>query len=506
MVNSGSHPVGEINTRCRRLCGVSAFSVAVFLVSLGSISGVGCAKASAEYSGVAVLAGRGHRGLSAEQLVARTARSVAVVETDVGRGLAFVIDPAGYLITNRHVIEDADHIESVTFPGMDPPKRFAGVQIVYTDPQRDLALLYVHTPTPLPRLPMAAKKRMPVSRYLGRDDRVFVLQREETETGVMFRAHNTAVTQTAAHNPVAGPGPFVGVGYDIQRGQSGGPILDRFGRVVGIVTWTYRDRPGGFGIPISHAMDMLARRPALKTDLEHRDRVEARSREFLTALGRGDVRDARRMTSPSHARQLREHAVEKILLHLGENGTVVIQGFIGAVEGLVTQAPSEADFAELRGIVGRTATQEFRDALSLPPSVAESDLVSFFYEFGQAYLLARGPGGKDPSQSLNAAMARLKTVDAARTFAIAEALQTLAGARIEIRRVSVVPGAYSPTAVVELETTSSVVATLGHKTQLTLHMRLEWGDWYIGSVGRTPLTQTSKPETPVITAHAVLNE
>ena len=57
---------------------------------------------------------------------------------DVGRGLAFVIDPDGYLLTNRHVIEDADYIDNLTFPALQPAVSFASVRIVYIDPRRVL--------------------------------------------------------------------------------------------------------------------------------------------------------------------------------------------------------------------------------------------------------------------------------------------------------------------------------------------------------------------------------
>ena len=285
------------------------------VAALGLALSAGCASRPREYEGIAVIAGPGHRSMSNEDLVARVEKGIAVVETDVGRGMAFVIDPSGYLLTNRHVLEDADHIESVAFPALDPPRVYESAQIVYIDPARDLALLHVSAPEPLPRLPLATRKAVPVSRYIGEKDPVVMLRYAATEPGdtdTEFSALNASVTTLAAYNPAAGPGAFIGVNTKVQRGQSGGPILDRFGRVVGVVTWTWKHRGGGYAIPISDATKMLAERPKLVSDQEHHHRVESRSREFLAALGRGDVDDARRLTSPSHARRVREVALAEI--------------------------------------------------------------------------------------------------------------------------------------------------------------------------------------------------
>jgi hypothetical protein len=409
--------------------------------------------------------------------------------------MAFVIDPSGFLLTNRHVLEDADHIVSVTFPALDPPRVYESAKIVYIDPARDLALLHVNAPEPLPRLPLAARKSVPVSRYIDEKDPVVMLRYaalDKGETKTKFSALNASVTTLEAVNPAAGPGKFIGVNTKVKQGQSGGPILDRFGRVVGVVTWTWKDRGGGYAIPISDATKMLDERPKLDSDQQHETRVASRSREFLAALGRGDVDDARRLTSPSHARRVREAALAEIFENFDENGMPVIQGFISAVESLVDVAP-EAQFERLRDIVARTGSKEFRRELGVGPEIDQAQVMSFFLEFGQAYLVARSLGAQSPGEALNTAMKRLQTVDAARTFAIADVLEELAGNEIEIEAIKVVPGAYTPTAVVSLKTQrrpSKLSARFGGKEQaLTLHMKLEWGDWYVAEVNKTPLSE-----------------
>lgn len=463
----------------------------VSVLGLALTVGAGCASRPKAYAEVSVVSGARHRASSNDVLVERAEAAVAVVETPNGRGLGFVVDPRGYLVTNRHVVEDATHVESVSFPAHDPPRTYHSVEVVYTDPDRDLALLRVHTDETLPRLPLAARKPLPIARYLRPGDPVMLVEYQHpTEEELVpdpstahFVAHNASVTTLGTINPAAGPGHFVGIDADVKRGQSGGPILDRHGRVVGIVTWTWRDKVGGFAIPVADVLQMLGERPSLDSNDQHRDRIAARSREFLAALGRGDVDDARRLTSPSHARRVRADAVEKITAQLDREGAPVLQGFFAAIESLVGRDDA---FDALRETVSRTAAPEFREALGLPDDLEDAQIVSFFFEVGQAYLIARVAGDMEPEEALYRALARLQTTDAARTFAIADVLSELAGSAVEIQSVEVVPGAYSPTAVVSL---ARAGGKAGQGRFLTLHMKLEWGDWYVTSVSPTPLSE-----------------
>ncbi len=476
-----------VNKRFVRFFGAGAAMASMAL-------GAGCASRPKAYAEVSVVSAARHRSVTNDVLVARAEAAVAVVETPSGRGLGFVVDPRGYVVTNRHVVEDASHVESVTFPAHDPPRTYHSVEVIYTDPERDLALLEVHTDDDLPRLPLAARKPGPIGRYLDPADPVVLVEfQHPTEDDAIpdpstahFVAHNASVTTLGATNPVAGPGQFVGIDADVKRGQSGGPVLDRHGRVVGVVTWTWRDRVGGFAIPVADVLEMLGERPALDSNDQHRDRIAARSREFLAALGRGDVDDARRLTSPSHARRVRSDAVEIITAQLDRDGAPVLRGYFAAVESLVERDDA---FDALREVVTRTATPEFRTALALPDELEDAQIVSFFFEVGQAYLIGRVAGNLSPDEALHRALARLQTTDAARTFAIADVLSELAGSAVEIQKVEVVPGAVSPTAVVSLaRTLQSKDESAGRSRHLTLHMKLEWGDWYVTSVSPTPLS------------------
>jgi S1-C subfamily serine protease len=463
----------------------------------------GCAGRVRDVGGIAIQEGTDRPRGGAEAQLARSSAAIAIVETDYGRGMGFVIDARGYLITNRHVIEDADHIESVRFPQQNPPKVYESISVVYTDPDEDLALLRIHTDDDLPFVPLATRKLLPVGRYVHEEDPIVLFKRGDDVTDPL-RAEYGEVARLAVYNPAAGPGAFVGVSPAVARGQSGGPVLDRQGRALGVVTWTWRDREGGFAIPIAEATRMLTERPSLDNADDRKERAETRSRRFLTALGSGDVDSARRLTSPSFARKLRGESVAAIMGAAENDGMPVLQGFVAAIESVANdpKLETEAAYDQLREIVERTGTETFRDALGLHEGVARGQIISFFYEFGQAYYAARQYGKELPEKALDAALRRLRTVDAARTFALADAVDVLAGNAVEISHVEIVPGAYAPRAIVHLRGVKpgsrptkvgkggavKLEAVDGDAESIAVHMRLEWGDWYVASVGRAPLS------------------
>ncbi len=420
----------------------------------------------------------------AEAAILRGAAAVAIIETDVARGMGFVIDPSGYLITNRHVIEDADHIQGVVFPARDPTRVYGSVRIVYIDPVRDLALLHVHSPEPLTALPLATGVMAPVSRYLATDDPVVLMRREAAgpDSEASLSLQRGRVSGLDVENAAAGPGMFVGVTSEVRQGQSGGPVLDRHGRAVGVVTWIWREREGGYAIPIADATRMLAERPRLDAAAELEGRAELRARAFLDAVARGDGPAARRFTSPSEARKLREDALERIMGDAREGdgeGLEVVRGFVAALEQVVADAqrlddPSVAETA-LGALVLGMASGRMQAALG--GALPMNQVVSFFLELGDGYLRARLFGAQDGETALRSAMQRLHTIDAARSFALAALVAELEDRKLAVVEVELLPGAYAPGARVALEDPDG-------GAPLDLYLRLEWGDFYVTTLER----------------------
>lgn len=425
----------------------------------------------------------------AEAAIQRSAAAVAIIETDVARGMGFVVDPSGYLITNRHVIEDADHVEGVVFPARDPSRVYGSVRVVYIDPDRDLALLHVRSSEPLPAVPLATDAAVPVSSYLAASDPVVLLRREAAgdEAVPALSLQHGEVSELEVDNPAAGPGSFVGVTPRIRQGQSGGPVLDRHGRAVGVVTWTWRDHGGGFAIPIADATRMLAERPQLDAEDEQQARAELRGRLFVDAIGRGDGQAARRLLSPSQARRLREDAVDRIMADSQEGeGLEVMRSFVAALDEVVADAErmDNPDMAgpALGGLVLGLASSDVRRVVGR--GLPMGQVISFFHELGDAYLRARLLLDEDTEAAMATAMQRLRSIDAARSFALADLVEGIDGRELTVQAVELRPGAYSSGARVEL----LAAATADHPAEaLDLHLRLEWGDFYVTALEQPAL-------------------
>lgn len=432
----------------------------------------------------------------ADAAIQRSAAAVAIVETDMARGMGFVVDPSGYLITNRHVIEDADHVEGVVFPARDPSRVYGSVRVVYIDPERDLALLHVHSLEPLPALPLAIDAAAPISSYLAQADPVVLVQRKaagDGEDAPALALQRGEVSELEVDNPAAGPGSFVGVTPRIRQGQSGGPVLDRHGRAVGVVTWTWRDHGGGFAIPIADAMLMLAERPRLDGAEDQRARAELRARLLLDAVARGDGEVARRLLSPSQARRLREGTVDRIMADTQEGeGLEIIRSFVAALDEVVadTERLDDRELAAsaLAGLVLDLADPDVRRAVGRDLPMGQ--VISFFQELGDAYLRARIFLEEDSEAAMKRAMKRLRTIDAARSFALAELVEGLGGRDLTVHAVELRPGAYAPGARVVLR----APATADRPAEaLDLHLRMEWGDFYVTEVERADPSSTEVP-------------
>ncbi len=182
-------------------------------------------------------------GTRQKRLAPRTPRSPNV--TGVGSG--FIIDRDGLIVTNHHVIKDAEKITVTLQTG----KRY-DAELVGRDPKTDLALLKID-----------GADKLPAVAFAGADAKVgdWVIA-----IGNPFGLGHTATTGivSARHRNI-GAGPyddFLQIDAPINRGNSGGPVFNVNGNVVGINTAIFSPNGGnvgiGFAIPASLAGDVVA--------------------------------------------------------------------------------------------------------------------------------------------------------------------------------------------------------------------------------------------------------
>jgi serine protease Do len=162
-----------------------------------------------------------------------------------GIGTGFIIDKSGHIITNNHVVADADKIK-VKFKD----EREFEAKIIGRDPQTDLALIKIEPKGDLPVASLGRSVDLKVGEWVVAVGSPFGLEQTVT-AGIV-----------SAKGRVIGSGPyddFIQTDASINPGNSGGPLLNLNGEVVGINTAIIAHGQGiGFAIPIDMATQIVA--------------------------------------------------------------------------------------------------------------------------------------------------------------------------------------------------------------------------------------------------------
>ena len=168
--------------------------------------------------------------------------------TSLGSG--FIIDPAGFIVTNNHVIEDSDQISVTLNDGS-----ILAAKVVGRDLKTDLALLKVTPKKPLPATHFGDSDTARIGNWVIAIGDPFGIG--STVTAGIVSARNRDIN--------AGPyDDFIQTDAPINRGNSGGPLFDMDGNVIGINSAIFS--PGGaqggsvgigFAIPSNLARDVV---------------------------------------------------------------------------------------------------------------------------------------------------------------------------------------------------------------------------------------------------------
>ncbi len=155
-------------------------------------------------------------------------------------GSGFVISADGFIVTNNHVIEGADEIEIEFFPGEGQPSELLPATLVGTDPNTDIAVLKVEYDTPLQFVEFGDSNA--VGARVG--DWVMAMgnplgQGFSVSAGIVS-ARNRALSGTYDD--------YIQTDAAINRGNSGGPLFNMDGEVIGVNTAILSPNGGSIGI------------------------------------------------------------------------------------------------------------------------------------------------------------------------------------------------------------------------------------------------------------------
>ncbi len=161
-------------------------------------------------------------------------------------GSGFIVSPDGYILTNNHVVGNADLV--LVIVGDDEPVR---AEVVGTDPATDLAVIRVRGQKDLPVLPFGDSDQLEVGDWVIAIGQPFGLSHTVT-SGIVSALGRSNMDLTTYED-------FIQTDAAINPGNSGGPLVNLAGEVVGVNTAILGPQGNigiGFAIPANMAKDV----------------------------------------------------------------------------------------------------------------------------------------------------------------------------------------------------------------------------------------------------------
>jgi serine protease Do len=200
------------------------------------------------------------------------------------QGSGFIIDPAGWVVTNNHVVDGAKEISVILNDGTHYPATIKG-----RDPKTDLALLKIDAGHPLPSVQLGD------SDHARPGDWVLAIGNPFGLGGTV----TTGIISARSRDIHSGPfDDYLQIDAAINQGNSGGPLFDTQGRVIGINTAIYS--PNGGSVGIGFAIPSTLVKPVIAQLRQHGEvergwlgvEIQSLSDELAQGLGMSDDKGA----------------------------------------------------------------------------------------------------------------------------------------------------------------------------------------------------------------------
>lgn len=175
------------------------------------------------------------------------------VQTSAGTGM--IVSSDGYIITNNHVIDGARNIQVV----LDDGTTYNNVKTVGTDPLNDVAYLKISDVNDLPTVTLGDSKTITTGQQVIAIGNALG-QYQNTITAGIISGTGRSLTACADEycNDYEDLSDMIQTDASINAGNSGGPLVNAAGEVIGINTATSSEGSNiGFAIPISSVKGML---------------------------------------------------------------------------------------------------------------------------------------------------------------------------------------------------------------------------------------------------------
>ncbi len=161
-----------------------------------------------------------------------------------GAGSGFLYSKDGYIMTNHHVIENADEI----IVRMADRREFEA-KLIGSDEASDIAVLKIDTDDDLPFLHLGDSESVKAGQWVAAIGSPFNFEQSVTAGIVSAKGRSNRAQQYV---------PFIQTDVAINRGNSGGPLLNMDGEVIGINSWILSSSGGYIGLSFSIPIEVAA--------------------------------------------------------------------------------------------------------------------------------------------------------------------------------------------------------------------------------------------------------
>ncbi|MES2876201.1 MAG: trypsin-like peptidase domain-containing protein [Patescibacteria group bacterium] len=174
-----------------------------------------------------------------------------------GAGTGMIVSSNGYIMTNKHVVEGADSVTVVLPDG----RKFDSVEVLGSDPLNDVAFLRIKDVSDLPAITLGDSKTIRIGQSVVAIGNALGQYQNSVTSGIISGTGRPVIassdgTSTGSAESLT---DLIQTDAAINSGNSGGPLLNLQGQVIGINTAIAENAQSiGFAIPISATKGLLS--------------------------------------------------------------------------------------------------------------------------------------------------------------------------------------------------------------------------------------------------------
>ncbi len=184
----------------------------------------------------------------------RTTGWFGQASTQTSAGTGMIVTEDGYVMTNKHVIDGARNISIV----LDDGTTYDDVKLVGTDPLNDVAYLKINDVSNLPIVTLGDSKSISIGQQVIAIGNALGQYQNSITAGIISGTGRALVAYSSDLTASESLTDMIQTDAAINAGNSGGPLVNAAGEVIGINTATSSEADGiGFAIPISSTKGML---------------------------------------------------------------------------------------------------------------------------------------------------------------------------------------------------------------------------------------------------------